>query len=296
MRILITGGSGLLGQYVNEQIAKEHDLLTLYNSVPANTRLFNSASVDITNFAKLEILFEQFNPDVVIHLAAVASVKEAHGGNKNLIYNINVNTTENIARLCERYRAKMIYTSTDLVYAGYRGKFLKEESKKDPRSLYAETKLIGEEKIKSVFNNYIILRTALLFGFGKNGRTNFFFNTYQKFLQIESVKLFYDQYRTPLELSDAARIISELIRTDVAGITMNFGGVERLSRVEMAEILCEEANLSKSSIDSVSMHDLPGMPDVQDVSLDISLMESLGLSPRMFRDSVRTMINSYQNT
>lgn len=296
MRILVTGGSGLLGQYVNEHIAKKHDLLTLYHSIPGNTGLYNSVRIDITDFERVGEIFSRFKPDVVIHLAAIASVKEAQGGNKGSIYNINVNATENIAKLCEKYSAKMVFTSTDLVYAGYRGEFLKEESKKDPRSLYAETKLIGEEKIKSVFDNYIILRTALLYGYGINGRVNHFYLTYQKFQRGETVNLFYDQYRTPLELSDAARIISELVCKDISGATMNFGGGEKLSRAEMAEILCEEANLPKSRITPVSMYDIAGMPDVQDVSMDISLVKSLGISPRSFRDSVRVMINSYQNT
>lgn len=62
----------------------------------------------------------------------------------------------------------MIYISTDLVYAGYRGSFLKEDAKLIPASLYAETKLVGEMKVKESTDNYLILRTALLYGFGLN--------------------------------------------------------------------------------------------------------------------------------
>ncbi|MCK7523235.1 MAG: sugar nucleotide-binding protein [Ignavibacteriales bacterium] len=54
-----------------------------------------------------------------------------------------------MAELCEKFNSKLIYTSTDLVYAGYRGSMLKEDAKLIPVSLYAETKLMGEIKIQA---------------------------------------------------------------------------------------------------------------------------------------------------
>jgi dTDP-4-dehydrorhamnose reductase len=51
---------------------------------------------------------------------------------------------------------------------------LNEESKLIPVSLYAETKLMGEIKIKETFDNYLILRIALLYGFGLGKKKNHF--------------------------------------------------------------------------------------------------------------------------
>jgi dTDP-4-dehydrorhamnose reductase len=90
------------------------------------------------------------------------------------VYNVNVNATQEIAELCDKYSAKLIYTSTDLVYAGYRGSMLNEESKLIPVSLYAETKLMGEIKIQETFDNYLNLRIALLYGFGLGKKKNHF--------------------------------------------------------------------------------------------------------------------------
>ncbi len=168
MKILITGGSGLLGQYLNLELSKDNEILTLYNSNIGNCKDYNSAKVDITNQKKIIDIFSSFEPEVVIHTAAVSNPNIASKLSSKEVYNINVNATKNIAEQCEKINTKLIYSSTDLVYAGYRGSMLVEEGKLIPISIYAETKLMGEVKIQETFDNYIILRSALLYGFGLN--------------------------------------------------------------------------------------------------------------------------------
>ncbi len=53
MKVLITGGSGLLGQYLNIELSKEYEILTLYNQHPGNCGEFNSFKIDITDFENL---------------------------------------------------------------------------------------------------------------------------------------------------------------------------------------------------------------------------------------------------
>ncbi len=164
--------------------------------------------------------------------------KQKHFPTKT-VYETNVTSTENLAKLCKHNNTKLIYTSTDLVYAGYRGSLLKEDAKLIPISLYAETKLMGEEKIKSTFDNYIILRTALMFGFGLNGTSCFFHQMYDKIKAGEKVKLFHDQFRSPLSVLEAARIIKFLCESEVTGEMINFGGTERMSRYDLGLMLCK---------------------------------------------------------
>ena len=137
--------------------------------------------------------------------------------------------------------SKLIYISTDLVYAGYRGSFLKEDAKLIPASLYAETKLVGESKVKESTDNYLILRIALLYGFGLNHSQCHFHFMYNELKNNRQVKLFTDQFRTPISLNDASKVISELATMDIKNETINVGGHERVSRYEMGEILCAVA-------------------------------------------------------
>lgn len=290
MKILITGGSGLLGQYLNLELSKEFDILTLYNSNAGNCKKFNSAKLDITNKTELKKIFNNFNPDVVIHAAAISHpILPKHISPKE-VYQLNVETTKNIAELCDTFKSKLIYTSTDLVYAGYRGSMLKEDAKLVPLTLYAETKLMGELKIQQTFNNYIILRTALLFGIGLNHSSNHFHKMLLDLKQNKEVKLFIDQFRTPLSVNEASNIIQKLIKQEIKSEVINFGGPERLSRYDLGERLCELAKLDKNNLIKIKMDDIPEITKVEDVSMNTEKLQSFGIKQKSIDEMILNLL------
>jgi dTDP-4-dehydrorhamnose reductase len=291
MKIFITGGSGLLGQYLNIELSKYHTILTQYHLNPGNCVEFNNVRLDLTNSSSLKEVFSDFNPDIVLHIAAISNPQLAEKIDSKTVYAINVKATEQLAQLCEIHNTKLIYTSTDLVYAGYRSSMLKEDAKLIPVSLYAETKLIGEVKIQDTFNDYIILRTALLFGFGLNHSTNHFHQMYQNLKNGKEVKLFTDQYRTPLSVIDAARMINQLIQKDIKTEILNFGGKERVSRYELGEILCEVAGFDKNLLVKITMDDLPGLNKVEDVSMNTDRLQSFGIKSISISGSIEKILN-----
>lgn len=293
MKIFITGGSGLLGQYLNMELSKQHTILTQFNLNPGNCGEYNCIKLDLTDGSALKNVFYDFKPDFVIHTAAISNPQLAERIDSKIVYAVNVKATELLAQLCERHNARLIYTSTDLVYAGYRGQMLKEDAKLIPVSLYAETKLMGEVKIQECFDNYIILRMALLFGFGLNHSTNHFHQMYQNLKNGKEVKLFTDQYRTPLSVIDAARMINQLIQKDIKSEILNFGGKERVSRYELGEILCEVAGFDKNLLVKITMDDLPGLNKVEDVSMNIKRLQSLGIIPQQIDYSISQLLNSF---
>lgn len=290
MKILITGGSGLLGQYLNLELSKNDEILGLYNSNIGNCNEYNSEKVEINNYQKLEKAFEEFKPDIVTHTAAISSPAQSQKVSPKEVYQTNVFATQKIAELCEKYNSKLIYTSTDLVYAGYRGSMLKEESKLIPISIYAETKLMGEVKIQETFDNYIILRQALLIGLGLNERKNHFHQMYLDLKASKKVRLFVDQYRTPLSLLEASRMIAEICKLNVKGEIVNFGGSDRASRFEIGEILCKVANLDKNLLEKISMDDFGDYPQVADVSMNTDKLQSYGIKAKEIEESIREII------
>ena len=292
MNILITGGSGLLGQYLNIELSKSHRIYTLYNSGEGNCINYNSSGLDIRNSEKLLELFTTFKPNIVIHAAAVSNPLIANSLDPKLVYSTNVTATKNIAELCDKFPAKLVYISTDLVYAGYRGPMLKEDAKLIPVSLYAETKLMGEVKIQETFNNFLILRCALLYGIGIGNKRNHFQQMYESLKAGNPVKLFSDQYRTPLSFLEAARIIIKLCDKNVKTEVVNVGGKERVSRVEMGEILCSITGFDNNLIQKISMNDIPDYPAVEDVSLDTSKLKSYGIKQKSIGGSVEEILES----
>lgn len=299
MKILITGGGGLLGQYLNIELSAAYDVFSLYHNNIGNCKEFTSEKADITDYQQLKKLFIDFLPDAVIHNAAVSNPQMASKMNSKVVYAINVDSTKNIAELCKNNNAKLIYTSTDLVYAGYRGSMLKEDAKLIPISLYAETKLMGEVKIQEIFDNYLILRVALLYGFGLNpayrqagNAKNNFHEMYDNLKNNKRVKLFYDQYRTPISLKEIARVINQLCGTDIKNEIINTGGKERVSRVELGEILCEEAGFDKTLIDKISMNELKDIPMAADVSMNIDKLQSYGIKLKSIEESIKEILHS----
>ncbi|AFH48425.1 dTDP-4-dehydrorhamnose reductase [Ignavibacterium album JCM 16511] len=294
MKVLITGGSGFLGQYLNIFLSERHQIVTTFYNNSGNTNEFNSIHLDLRNFSVLRNIFSNFIPDVVVHTAAVSDTILNENISTKDVYGINVNVTEELAKLCNEYDAKLIYTSTDLVYAGYRGSFLKEDAKLIPVSLYAETKLMGEVKIKQTFDNYIILRTALLFGFGLNHAKCHFQYIYEQLRNNKPVKVFTDQFRSPVSVIEAARLISEMIDKNISCQIINFGGPERVSRYELTERLCDIAGLDKNLLIKIKLDDMPELPKVEDVSLNIDKLKSYGLIPKQLDEMIREVLN-YQN-
>ena len=292
MKILITGGSGLLGQYLNIILSVSHNILTIYNSNEGNCRSYRSEKTDLNDLKKLKEIFLTFKPDVVIHTAAISRPESCNELPLDMVMNINVTSSVQLARLCRRNKAKLIFTSTDLVYDGDAGQMLSEDSVVNPVSLYAQTKIQSETEIMNIFDNYIILRTSLLYGIGLNHSVNNFHIMYHNFMNNKPVKLFYDQFRTPLALRDAAELIQELILTDAKDITLNFGGKERVSRAELGEILCELGNFDKALIERISMSDVNAINKVADVSMNTEKLQSLGLNQKSIEESIHMILNN----
>jgi dTDP-4-dehydrorhamnose reductase len=149
---------------------------------------------------------------------------------------------------------------------------------------------MGEIKIQQTFDNYIILRTALLFGFGLNHSQNHFQQMFMDLKQGKQVKLFEDQYRTPISLKEAARIINELVDKNIRSEIINFGGIERVSRYELSERLCEMTNYDKALLVKIRMDDLPDLPKVEDVSMDTTKLQSFGIKQRMIEEMIYELL------
>jgi dTDP-4-dehydrorhamnose reductase len=292
MKVLLTGGSGLLGQYLNVNLSGDKELLSLYFENTGNCHKYDSIRFDIRDKGKLSLLFSNFRPDVVIHTACYSRPEVCAKLDRNEVYSLNVESTENIARLCNDFNSKLIFTSTDLVYDGSGKGLLKEDADLNPISLYAESKLMGEIAVQRNCGNYIILRTALLIGFGMNHSRNNFHNTYELLKSGRQVSLFADQFRSPLALHKAAGFIGRLCEMSVSNEIINFGGKDRVSRLEIGEMICESGGFDKKFIKSVSCKTAPGIVQVPDVSMNTDKLSGYGLKQDDISDTIDLIIKN----
>ncbi len=291
MKVFITGGGGLLGQYLNLSLSRDFQILTMFHKRAGNATLFNNVKGDVRDFKFVKSILDDFKPDVIIHNAAISNAELADKAGREVTMAVNVSATEKLAELNEKLNSVFIFNSTDLVYAESKGKLLTENSPLNPVSLYAESKALAEEKIKLKTGKYLILRNALMYGFGLNHSRNHFHNVFEKLKNSESVKLFTDQFRTPLELADAANLINLLIKKRVWGKTLNFGGVEKVSRFELGLAVCKVFGFNESLLQPTLLKDAPVKYKVADVSMDVTELLLLGLHPQKIKEALKKLKN-----
>lgn len=147
MKILITGGSGLLGKELRKI---DSNLIA-----PTHTEL------DITDFNKCEEVINKYNPDMIIHAAALIDNRVIEKFPIDMV-STNIVGTANISMICMSKGIRLVYISTDYVYEGDRGNY-KETDLLRPFNLYAWSKLGGECSVNAV-KNHLIIRTS----FGKS--------------------------------------------------------------------------------------------------------------------------------
>jgi dTDP-4-dehydrorhamnose reductase len=283
LKVLITGGSGFLGQYINVTLNKDFDILTTFHTNPGNCTEFRSAIIDLRNSNALSSIFKNFKPQIVVHTAAYSTPDICNKIDKNEVINFNVNLVKVLSNLCNDYKSRLIFTSTDLVYKTDTS-LIKEDGQLNPKSLYAESKVLAEEAIENNSNDYLILRTSLLYGIGLNNKRTHFQNMLEMLENNKKVNLFFNQYRTPLEAKDGARIISELIKKNVSNQIINFGGPERISRYAMGELVCEIFEFDNKNLVKTDGKELMKDIFVEDVSMNTAKLQSYGIQQKGIKE------------
>lgn len=153
MKILITGGNGMLGRTLAKTLA-EHQIA-----------IADLPNCDITDPASLDKTMQAQQPDLIIHCAAMTQV-DACEEKPDQAFKINETGSENVAKSAAKYNARLIAISTDYVFDGDATAPYQEDHPTNPKTVYGKSKLAGERKIQEFCPNHLILRIAWLYGPG----------------------------------------------------------------------------------------------------------------------------------
>ena len=202
-KILITGCNGQLGRALNIRFAGREDLELINTDVE---------QLDITNIESVMALVEKEQPYAIINCAAHTGV-DACETQAELAYRINAIGPRNLSIAATRVGAKMIQISTDYVFSGDGDTHLTEFDTPGPQGVYGKTKLAGENFVREFSKDYFILRTAWLYGDGKN-----FVKTMLRLSETnDTVRVVGDQFGSPTSAKELARAIDYLLFTDNYG-------------------------------------------------------------------------------
>jgi dTDP-4-dehydrorhamnose reductase len=257
MRILVTGASGQLGAYLLRELHGRADLVAWSGS----------RHVDLTDPHALAAAFHAAHPDVVIHAAALARLADCQREPRRA-QQVNVTATAALADQCVQSGTRLVFVSTDLVFDGERGGY-REDDAPSPLSVYGRTKRDAEDVVRAV-PQAVVARLSLLYGPSRNGRSSFFDEQTAALRTGRPVTLFTDEWRTPLDLTTAARALAALAVSEITG-TLHVGGPERLSRYEMGVRLAAALGVEASAIVAMTRAEAPAAePRPRDTSLDSS--------------------------
>ena len=168
-KIIFTGGSGKFGKVFKR-----------FHINKSNIFYPPSKSFDVTKIGVMEKFIKKIKPKIIIHTAAISRPMELH--EKNIIKSINTNIigTSNIVNLCQKYKIKLIYFSTNYVYPLKKGNY-KEDHPLLPINNYAWSKMGGECAVQ-MLKNSLVLRICMtekpfLYKYAyTNLKTNFMFH------------------------------------------------------------------------------------------------------------------------
>lgn len=218
-KILITGGSGLIGSYFLKCYSerfKDNDII-----YPCRNEM------DVIRIDTIKRCFEKYRPEIVVHLAAFrdASLAEKERGDKNgNVWKVNVEGTKYMARVCNQYKSFLIHISTDYIFSGHRknpGPYEENAKFKDSDRLlswYGLTKREAERVVLDNIKQTSIIRICNITWPGNEPKMDYIGKILQLYLDKKIYPLFDDQYLTLSYIPTLVKIIIKLLIIKLPGI------------------------------------------------------------------------------
>jgi dTDP-4-dehydrorhamnose reductase len=284
MRLLITGASGLLGGRLAECFAQSFEVIAGH-SLGAPPIGLPARRFDITSLTEVRSALEAVEPEAVLHGAALADADRCQR-EPGLAEAVNVTASETLARLCQAAGVRLVALSTDLVFDGRTGHY-GEDARATPLLVYGRTKLAGEDAILREAPGAAIARVALVVGRGFGSRPTASEAVAWRLAAGQPVRLFTNQYRSPVDPESLASALAALLRGTQTG-RFHLGGRERVSRWELGLRVARQCGLCIDLIEPVTRAAAAhGAPRPPDVSLESSRAErELGWQPRPLDEAI----------
>jgi len=289
MKILYTGSNGLLGQKISRatHTFPQHEFLATSRGANRIQNMGTAAyaSMDITNSEDVLRVVEEFQPDIIIHGAAMTHVDkcELYPEQATLV---NVGGTRNMAEAAQQVDAHLVHISTDFIFDGKDGPY-KEEAEPNPVSHYGWTKLEAEKIIEQL-SSYSILRTVLVIGMAEDlSRSNIVPWAKGALEKGEAINVVDDQFRTPTLAEDLAQ--GTLLAADQkAHGVFNIAGPDYMSIYELVGQVAQYFSLSMDSVtrvDSTTLNQPAKRPPATGFDIGKARKE-LGYRPHTFTEAL----------
>jgi dTDP-4-dehydrorhamnose reductase len=219
MKVFIAGAKGQLGQALQDTLG-HHEIIA-----------FDRDELDITQLEATRKVLEQVRPQVVLNAAAYTKVDQAES-EPEMAYRINALGARNLALTTAFQKIPLLQISTDYVFDGKALRPYHEFDRPHPLSVYAMSKLAGEETVRALNPHHFIVRTGWLYHtVGKN-----FPKTICAMADQSEIRVVNDQYGSPTYAPHLAKALGRLMETEAYG-TYHIAGSGGTSWFEFARTL-----------------------------------------------------------
>ena len=288
-KVLLIGAKGQVGQELQVTLPSLGEVISI-----------GREELDLTNSEKIGQLIREIHPDYLVNAAAYTAVDKAET-EPDLAYSINATAPKIMAESAEKIQAKFLHISTDYVFDGRKNTPYLETDLTNPLGVYGQSKLRGEEEIKTVNSQAIILRTAWVYG--SYGKSNFVKTMLRLGKEREELKVVVDQVGSPTWAKDIAAAITQLlINADNPPGIYNFTNSGVASWFDLTKAIFEEAKISGIPLKiqrvipiTTAEYPTPAVRPAYSVLSGQKISQQLGYIPPYWRDSLKAMLNQLFN-
>lgn len=297
MRVLITGGTGLVGGALIATAGAEHRLTVLHKrDYPLRIAGVEGLVADVRNREQLTDLFNRCEFDAVIHAAGIANVDyvERHF---NEGWESNVIGTENVVDLALKKDVKLVYLSSNAVFDGKVGLY-REKDVTNPVNQYGRIKVECEKLVSRLCPEAAIVRPILMYGWPPpQARANPVIWLIDRLKKGEKTPLVTDVYENPLWAHHCAEVIWRIIGLGKSGI-FHVAGQDVVNRYEFGRLTAEVFGLDASLLQPVGSTYFPAIaPRPKNTSFLTERMQAeLGMVPVTLSNGLQRMRRQAQTS
>ncbi|QLH02207.1 hypothetical protein C5F47_00730 [Nitrosopumilus cobalaminigenes] len=287
MKMLIVGGSGMIGTKIHDHFCNKNtvEMTYLTHKIPFGT----IHQLDILERENTINLIRKINPDVVVHNTALVSVDLCET-DKNLANMINVEGTKNVIEGCKITNSKIVFISTPLVFNGEKDEYVENDAP-SPISQYGITKLEGEKLIEKSGVPYLILRTDQPYCWIETWQhTNSVLRLVDTLKEKKTLREITDWYNNPTYVPDIAIALEKLLENEKNGI-YHVVGTDFINRFEWGLITSELFGLDKKLLEPITSDSLDLAVKRSNANLsNRKLVEDIGFSPKGVKEGIQQML------
>ena len=288
MKILITGADGQLGR----------ELIRQGQAFKVELHAFERQELDITRSNQVNKIIASVSPSLVINAAAYTNVDKAES-EADLAFKVNAIAPGNLARCCADRNVALIHISSDYVFDGIKDKPYHETDPIAPLGIYGQSKAQGEDAIRSILKNHIILRSSWLYGVYRH---NFVKTMLALGAEKKVIPVVADQFGSPTSASDLAEAVFTIATKISSAADLDWGTYHYCGKgitswhgfaKEILRLASSWMHLQTQRVEAITTADYPTPAKRPPYSaMDCSRIKKVfGINPKPWQQSLKQTID-----